>query len=106
MTAGRRTPLLCALLGSALLFGCRSNTDLVESELRHKEALYREALDELKRIEAHNDALQREIVALRQSTPPAALPVPPPEVASAFGLKRITLGRGTGGYDNDGLPGD
>jgi len=105
MTAGRRTVLLALMLPGILLCGCRRN-DLVESELRKKDALYRESLLEMKRIEAQNDALMREIGAIRQSPPPGYPPLPPPEAAPAFGLKRIALGRGTGGYDNDNLPGD
>lgn len=102
MTAGRR--ILLFLLPCVLLAGCRRN-DMVESELRQKEAAYRDAVTELKRLEAQNDALFREVGALRQSYAPGTQN-PPPEAATAFGLKRITLGRGTGGYDNDNLPGD
>jgi len=61
MTAGCRIvllALLCVLVG-----GCRRN-DLVESELRKKDALYRESLLDLKRVEAQNDALLREIEAM------------------------------------------
>ena len=58
--------LLALMLPGILLCGCRSN-DLVESELRKKDALYRESLLDLKRIEAQNEALQREIGAIRQS---------------------------------------
>jgi hypothetical protein len=92
--------LLCVVVG-----GCRRN-DLVESELRKKDALYRESLLDLKRVEAQNEALQREIGAIRQSPPPGYSPIPPEVASPTFGLKRITLGRGTGGYDNDNLPGD
>src|SRR5438477_13192731 len=101
MPAGRRS-LLLTLLACLLLVGCRRN-DLVENELRHKETLLREAIADLKRTEAYNVALQREIQAMRVGSGPAL----PPEIApSTFGLKRIVLGRGTGGYDNDNLPGD
>jgi hypothetical protein len=105
MTAGRRTVLLSLLVPCIVLCGCRRN-DLVESELRKKETLYRETLLELKRLEAQNDALQREIGAIRQDSV-HGVPILPPEIASPlFGLKRVALGRGTGGYDNDNLPGD
>ncbi len=103
MTAGRRTPLLCLLLPCVLVCGCRHNNQLLENELRAKEALYREALGDLKRIEAQNEALQRELGAVR--TVPGAM-LPPEIAAPIFGLKRIALGRGTGGYDSDNLPGD
>src|SRR5260370_34266198 len=105
MPAGCRTLLLSLLLPCVLLGGCRRN-DLVESELRKKDALYRESLLDLKRVEAQNDALLREIGAIRQAPPPGYPPLPPEFASPTFGLKRITLGRGTGGYDNDNLPGD
>src|ERR1043166_850427 len=101
MPAGRRS-LLLLCLPCVLLAGCRRN-DLVENELRHKETLLREAVAELKKTEAYNAALQREIQALRTG----AGGLPPTELApSTFGLKRIAFGRGPGGYDNDNLPGD
>jgi hypothetical protein len=102
MSARRRSLLLC-LLPCLLLCACRHNNELLENELRAKEALYREALGELHRIEAHNEALQREITGLYHAGVP---PLPPEIAAPTFGLKRIALGRGTGGYDADGLPGD
>jgi len=102
MTAGCRTALIALLLSSVFVAGCRRN-DLVENELRHKEALLRDAVQDLKRTEAYNEALQREVQALRQSGP---LPLPPETASNAFGLKRIVLARGTGGHDSDNLPGD
>ncbi len=36
----------------------------------------------------------------------AGPPLPPEIAAPTFGLQRIALGRGTGGYDSDNLPGD
>ena len=81
--------------------GCRNKTDLVEMELRTRETMYREALEEQRRIEGHNLALQREIEALRQGSK-----ITPETAAQTFGLKRITLGRSTGGQDNDNVPGD
>ena len=100
MTAGRGTVLLALLVPCVVLCGCRRN-DLVESELRKKETVLRETQLELKRVEAQNDALQRELGAIRQDQA-HGVPILPPEIASPlFGLKRVTLGRGTGGYDND-----
>jgi hypothetical protein len=96
-------PLLALLIACSVLCGCRNHNELLENELRQKDALYREALGDLKRIEAQNEALMREIGAIRSG----GGPVLPPEVAAPmFGLRRISLGRGTGGYDNDNLPGD
>jgi hypothetical protein len=87
-----------------MLVGCRRN-DLVETELRNKELMLREARADLQRSEAFNEALQRELGAFRHTHPGGHFP--PPEVASpTFTLKRITLGRGTGGYDGDNRPGD
>jgi len=93
------------LLGSALLIpgaGCR-NCDFVEAELRTRERELREAREELLRSELYNDTLQREIQTLR----PSAVSKPSPEQASQiYTLKEIVLGRQTGGYDEDGYPGD
>jgi len=100
MPAGRRSLLF--LLSCLALAGCRRN-DLVENELRHKEALLREAVADLKRTEAYNIALQREIQGLRSAE---NCPLPAEIAPSTFGLKRVVLARGTGGYDNDNLPGD
>lgn len=99
MRAGGRFAFWVALLALAPA-GCR-NTDLVETELRTRDQQYRQALDDLGKLESYNDALQRELAALRQGHAPL-----PEHAAPTFGLKRIALGRGTGGYDNDGLPGD
>ena len=65
MQAGRRLPLHLIFLGSLLLAGCK-NRELVENELRARDIQYREALDELGRSEAHSQALQRELEAVRQ----------------------------------------
>jgi hypothetical protein len=86
-----------------LLAGCRSgNRDLLENELRHREELYREALEEQRKAECRIDSLQREVEAMRRGGPPPT----PEQAALALGVKRITLGRSTAGYDGDGLPGD
>jgi hypothetical protein len=98
--AGRRSFLIFAL-SAVFLAGCRNRGELVENELRARDIQYREALEELSRIESHNQALQREIAAIRSGHP-----ITPEQAAQVFGLKRIILGRGTGGYDNDNLPGD
>lgn len=81
--------------------GCRNKTDLVEAELRSRNHQYREALEEQQRSEFRIMALQREIEALRQGAK-----ISPEQAAQTFGLKRIVLGRATGGHDNDSLPGD
>ena len=83
-----------------LVPGCRNN-DLVENELRARDMQYREALEELGRADSRTDAMQREIEALRKGAR-----LSPEQAAQTFGLKRIALARGTGGLDNDTLPGD
>lgn len=85
-----------------LLAGCRSNCDLVEAELRTRETQIREIRGELFRLESHNDALQRELCDLRRG--PARTT---PELASQVtSIQSLTLGRSTGGLDDDGCPGD
>jgi hypothetical protein len=92
--------VLFLCLGAAPL-GCRHKNDLLENELRERDKQYREALDELGKADHRSDAQQREIEALRKGAS-----ITPEQAAQTFGLKRIALGRGTGGVDNDGLPGD
>jgi hypothetical protein len=93
-------------VGAGLLFvaaGCRSNSDLVEAELRTRDNDLRELRSDLAAAQLQNEALLRELGALRQGMPPAVTP----ELASqTYTLKQITLGRGTGGIDEDHCPGD
>ncbi|MSQ97192.1 MAG: hypothetical protein EXR98_21935 [Gemmataceae bacterium] len=86
---------------SFLAAGCRNKTDLVEAELRSRDRQYRESLEEQQRSEFRIMSLQREIEALRQGAK-----ITPEQAAQTFGLKRIVLGRATGGLDSDGLPGE
>jgi hypothetical protein len=81
--------------------GCRNKTDVVEMELRNREQLYRDLLEEQRRSEGRILALQLEIESLRKGAR-----ITPEQAASTYGLKRIVLGRSTGGFDHDGLPGD
>lgn len=92
--------MILALLGSLLLAGCRRR-ELVENELRARDIQYREALEELGRAESRNQSLQAEIEAVRKGAK-----FTPEQAAQLAGVRRIVLGRLTGGYDNDGLPGD
>ncbi|MFO0970357.1 MAG: hypothetical protein U0793_34385 [Gemmataceae bacterium] len=93
--------LLCALAAPPLS-GCGNHTrqELLESELRARDAQLRELVSELGKAEWRGDALRREVDVLRKGVPV------PPEAASTFGLRRISLGRSTGGIDDDGMPGD
>jgi hypothetical protein len=70
-------------------------------ELRTRERLYRELLEEHRSSEDRIVAQQLEIEALRRGSK-----ITPDHAASIYGLKRIVLGRSTGGFDHDGLPGD
>ena len=62
---------------------CR-NTDTLENELRVREMKYREAVDELKKAEFNNEALQREVAALRGGSK-----ISPEEAARTFGLSAL-----------------
>src|SRR5687767_15118264 len=104
MKAGCRSSfflLALVLLSSPAVSGCKKNNDLLENELRARDIQYREALDELGKAELRNDSLYRENEALRKGSK-----LTPEQAAQTFGLRRIVLGRGTGGTDEDGLPGD
>ncbi len=90
-------PLIFAAL---LASGCRRN-ELVENQLRARDVQYREALEELMRNEAMNTDLRRENEALR-----AGGKLTPEQAAQTFGVRKIVIGRGTAGVDNDRVPGD
>jgi hypothetical protein len=106
MGARSRDRVSCGLLAVAfglLAAGCHSS-DLVEAELRTRENDVREMKAEIGRLEAQNEALVRELHAVRQGAPATAVT---PELASqTYTLRQIVLGRGTGGYDDDDCPGD
>ncbi len=85
----------------ALAAGCRHN-DLVEAELRSRERELRETSAALQQTEAYNEALLRQLGAFQQGSCKVT-----PELASqTYTLHHVTLGYGTGGWDNDHLPGD
>jgi hypothetical protein len=79
--------------------GCR-NCDLVEAELRARETDVRELREELERSAFHNQALLQELRTLRGDCPPGE------GAATAYPVRALTLGRGTGGYASDNGPGD
>ena len=85
------------------LAGCRSRCDLVEAELRTKDQTLREIREELFRSKAYNNALQNELAIVRQGT---SYSLTPEQASQTYTLRSITLGRGTGGYDDDDQPGD
>jgi hypothetical protein len=81
--------------------GCRNN-DLVEGQLRTCERDLRETREALCRLESHNEALQRELITLHHG--PGQ--VPPEYLAQVSTVRRIVLGRQTGGYNDDYGPAD
>jgi len=85
------------------LAGCRHNRDLVEAELRTKDRDLHCIRDELNRSEAITESLRRELCALRGISPSH---LNPEGASQTYGVTTVTLGRGTGGYDADGAPGD
>jgi hypothetical protein len=94
--------LFAFALGLFAAGGCR-NCDLVEAELRSRENDMRELRADLARAESHNEALMRELASLRHGS---AAKISPELASQTYTLKDITLGRGTGGVDEDGCPGD
>jgi hypothetical protein len=89
--------LVCCLFFAA---GCR-NAEKVEAELRSKDRELYQLRDELYHTEAFNQALRREVGALRGGA------VGSPEFASqTYTLTTLTLGRQTGGYNTGDSPGD
>jgi hypothetical protein len=103
MRAGCR--LLCSFfLGPWLLLplaGCRNCGELLEAELRNREEELREVHARLERAEAANHALLHELGDLRQG-----VPLSPETASQTYTLRRIVLARGTGGLDDDQIPGD
>jgi len=75
----------------------------VEAELRSREGDLREMRADLARSESQNEALVRELASIRQGT---AAKISPELASQTYTLKQITLGRGTGGLDEDDCPGD
>jgi hypothetical protein len=82
--------------------GCR-NCDLVEAELRSRENDLREARADLARAEWQNEAMVRELSSIRHGT---GATISPELASQTYTLKQVTLGRGTGGLDEDNCPGD
>lgn len=90
--------LLILLLAIA---GCRApRSDLVEAELRTKERMLREARTDLERTRLVNEALEREFIQRQQGQTPRR------ENSAIASPKDIVLANGTGGVDDDHLPGD
>jgi hypothetical protein len=98
--------LLLLLAGG--LAGCRSsNNQMLETALRMREQDLQAMREELAKLEFQNHALQAQLHGVHQPSIPVALKAPPPEIVThSYGLRRITLGRTTGGYDEDSKQGD
>jgi hypothetical protein len=90
-----------AVLGGCLC-GCR-NCDKVETELRARESDVRELRERLDQSEFHNQALMREMFALRGQPGPHGEVVPPSE---PWPVRSLALGRQTGGQPSETLPAD
>src|SRR5262249_21342193 len=96
--------------------GCKSRSDLVEAELRTRDAEVRELRTALQRSEMFNSALTHPSALPPGAIvgPPTFAPAPgwsgevvaPPAAVMSGTAKEVVLGRGTGGVDNDGVPGD
>jgi hypothetical protein len=81
---------------------CKSSRryELIEAELRTRDRELAEARAELQQAKLLADAYQRNI----QRPPPC--PAPGAAAAPALPLRDVVLGSGTGGIDDDNLPGD
>src|SRR6266478_1273319 len=101
---GRMRGLLLAILTGCLLLaaGCR-RADLVEAELRTRERELRETRSNLFQSEAYNQALQSEIGDVRKGS---CSKLTPERASQIYTIREVVLGRQTGGYDDDNIPGD
>lgn len=110
MHHARRNPgrflrvLAAGVVVSGLLPGCKSNKkyDLIEAELRTRDrelAETRHALDQARNV-------NRAYEGSRGPALPGAPVHPASSPGSACPVSEIALARGTGGVDDDGVPGD
>jgi hypothetical protein len=93
-------------LGAALtltLSGCRSSCSRVEAELRARESDVHTLSERLDQAEFHNEALMRELCAVRGLPGPHGVIEKPTE---PYPVRSIVLGRQTGGQASETLPGD
>jgi hypothetical protein len=99
-------PSVAWLIGTAVLAsaaGCRSNSALVESQLRQRDSQVRDLREEVDRCGSYNQALEQELRNLRGEGMAADAPE---RGVPGYPIRSLTLGRGTGGRDDHGLPGD
>lgn len=91
----------CCVLALFVAAGCRnSRGELVEAELRTKERMLRETREELERSRLINESLEKEFLRRQQGLPPNR------DNSGLLSPKDIVIGNGTGGVDDDRLPGD
>src|SRR5438309_5871388 len=94
------------MLSATFLFsaaaGCR-RADLVEAELRPRARELRESRADLNQSEAYNQALQSELHDVRSSS---SSKLTPERASQIYTIREVVLGRQTGGYDDDNIPGD
>jgi hypothetical protein len=99
----RRAAGLLAVVACGLFTSCRPNKryDLIEAELRTRDRQLADARREL-------DAARTLNRAYDHARPPEFPGAPPPAPAPGGGvfIREIAVGRGTGGVDDDGAPGD
>jgi hypothetical protein len=100
----RRSALIAVLCLAPLAGGCKApRSDLVEAELRTRERELRELKAQLDQAVVVNEALERELIHRHTSGPQLQQA---PHAGAPPGLRDIVFGRGTGGLDEDGVPGD
>lgn len=108
--AARLVLCLLPLLSPLLATGCRTSTEALEADNRKKEIELRELRERLDHTEAVNNGLMREIYGVQgmpaTGAPPTSAKPPPDQTAPVAGMKEVVIGRGTGGIDEDKLPGD
>jgi hypothetical protein len=96
---------LCVLAAAALgATSCKPNKryDLIEAELRTRNRELAETQAALEQTRNLNRAFEQQ---LGQNAQPGA-PAPAAGVPVCIPVRDIALGRGTGGFDDDGCPGD
>ncbi len=97
--------LVCSASGCKSLVGKQVKPDLLEAELRTRERELLEARAELQQLRLLTDVYQRQGPGYGQPyCPPGG--VPHLAGSSPFTIRDFQLGNGTGGRDDDGLPGD
>jgi hypothetical protein len=98
---------VCALAlgGVALLAGCRGSGkyDGIEAELRTRNRELAEAQHALERSRELNRAYEQTRGTFPGATPP---PLYYPAASGGCSVREIALARGTGGVDDDAIPGD